>query len=106
SLERALLYHEDLSGVHNNWGYYYNKIGEHQHAVSSFQKAVDLKPDRFFLLNNLGFALFETGQKQAAAAAFEKSLSLHQDQPGIREFMEENLMKNGNNPAIPRPGAV
>ncbi len=106
SLERALLYHEDLSGVHNNWGYYYNKIGEHQHAVTSFQKAVELKPDRFFLLNNLGFALFETGQKQEAAAAFEKSLSLHQDQPGIRKFMEENLMKNGKNPAIPRPGAV
>ncbi len=33
SLERALLYHEDLSGVHNNWGYYYHKIGKHEEAV-------------------------------------------------------------------------
>ena len=40
SLEKALQYHEDLSGVHNNWGYYYHKIGEHEKAVESFQKAV------------------------------------------------------------------
>jgi len=24
-LEKALIYHEDLAGVHNNWGYYYHK---------------------------------------------------------------------------------
>jgi tetratricopeptide (TPR) repeat protein len=95
SLERALLYHEDLSGVHNNWGYYYNKIGEHEKAVASFQKAAELRPDRFLLFNNLGFALFETGRKQESKEAIEKSLSLHPDQPGIRKFMEENLMKNG-----------
>jgi len=68
---------------------------------------VELKPDRFFLFNNLGFALFETGQKQEAAAAFEKSLSLHQDQPGIRKFMEENLMKDGKDQDhTPREGVL
>ena len=96
SLEKALLYNEDLSGVHNNWGYYHNKIGEHEKAVASFRKAAELRPDRFFLLNNLGFALFETGRKQESAVAFKKSLSLHQDQPGIRKFMEENLRNQKN----------
>jgi len=94
SLEKALLYHEDLSGVYNNWGYYYDKIGEHEKAVASFRKAVELRPDRFFLFNNLGFALFETGEKQESAAALKKSLSLYDDQPGIRKFMEESLMKD------------
>jgi len=107
SLEKALQYHEDLSGVHNNWGYYHNKTGEHEKAVASFQKAVELKPDRFFILNNLGFAFFETGQKQESKAAFEKSLSLHQEQPGIRKFMEENLMKDGNDQGhAPRAGVL
>jgi Tfp pilus assembly protein PilF len=107
SLEKALLYHEDLSGVYNNWGYYYHKIGNHGEAVTSFRRAVELKPDRFFLLNNLGFALYETGQKQESKAAFEKSLSLHQEQPGIRKFIEENLMKEDKDqdPA-PRSGAL
>jgi len=107
SLEKAVLYHEDLSGVYNNWGYYYDKIGEHEKAVGSLRKAVELRPDRFFLFNNLGFALFETGQKQDSAAAFNKSLSLHQDQPGIRKFMEENLMTEGKDQDItPRTGTL
>jgi tetratricopeptide (TPR) repeat protein len=107
SLEKALQYHEDLSGVYNNWGYYYHKIGNHGEAVASFRRAVELKPDRFFLLNNLGFALFETGQKQESKAVFEKSLSLHREQPGIRKFIEENLTKDGKDrePA-PRSGAL
>jgi tetratricopeptide (TPR) repeat protein len=107
SLEKALQYHEDLSGVYNNWGYYYDKIGEHQKAVASLRKAVELRPDRFFLFNNLGFALFEVGRKQESAAAFEKSLSLYQDQPGIRKFIEENLMKDGKDQnQAPRSGEL
>jgi hypothetical protein len=91
SLERALLYHEDLSGVYNNWGYYYHKIGDPEKAVESFRKAVQLRPDRFFLFNNLGFALHEVGQRQESLAVLEKSLSLHPNQPGIRKFIEESL---------------
>ena len=91
SLEKALLYHEDLSGVYNNWGYYYDRIGDHEKAVESFRRAVDLRPDRFGFQNNLGFALYRAGQKQESLAVFEKSLSLHAKQPGIRKFVEENL---------------
>ena len=91
SLDRALLYHEDLSGVYNNWGYYYNKIGDYEKAVAALRKAVQIRSDRFFLFNNLGFALYEVGQKQESLAVLEKSLSLHPNQPGIRKFMEESL---------------
>jgi len=107
SLERALLYHEDLSGVYNNWGYYYHKIGDTEKAVESFRKAVQLRPERFFLFNNLGFALYEVGQRLESMAVLEKSLSLHPNQPGIRKFMEENLMTEGKDQDItPRTGTL
>jgi Flp pilus assembly protein TadD len=89
SLERALLYHEDLSGVLNNWGYYYDKIGKHEEAVKSFRRAVELKPERYGFLNNLGFALFEAGEKEEASRVFQKSLSLKEGQPEIRIFMRD-----------------
>jgi len=89
SLERALLYHEDLSGVYNNWGYYYNKIGEHEKAVESLRKAVDLKPDQYGFLNNLGFALFDAGDKREASRVLQKSLSLKDNQPEVRKWMRE-----------------
>jgi tetratricopeptide (TPR) repeat protein len=94
SLEKALTYHEDLSGVYNNWGYYYNKIGDYEKAISSLRRAVELAPERFAFLNNLGFALNEAGRSQESLAVFKKSLSLHQDQPGIRKFLEESLEKD------------
>jgi tetratricopeptide (TPR) repeat protein len=90
SLERALRYHEDLSGVHNNWGYYYHKIGKHEEAVSSFRRAVELKPERYGFLNNLAFALLEAGQKEEAARVFQKSLSLKENQPEILKIMRDN----------------
>jgi tetratricopeptide (TPR) repeat protein len=89
SLERALLYHEDLSGVHNNWGYYYHKIGKHGEAAKSFRAAVNLKPERYGFLNNLAFALFEAGHREEAAHAFQRSLSLKESQPEIRRFMRD-----------------
>jgi Tfp pilus assembly protein PilF len=92
SLERALLYHEDLSGVHNNWGYYYHKIGKHEEAVMSLRKAVDLRPERYGFLNNLAFALFEAGHQEEASRVFQKSLSLKENQPEIRRFMKEKIM--------------
>jgi tetratricopeptide (TPR) repeat protein len=95
SLERALLYHEDLSGVYNNWGYYYHKIGDPEKAVMSFRKAVDLKPERYVFLNNLAFALFEAGNKEESSRVFERSLSLKENQPEVRKFMKEKSLVQG-----------
>jgi tetratricopeptide (TPR) repeat protein len=92
SLEKALRYHEDLSGVYNNWGYYYHKIGDRENAVNSFRNAVSLKPERFGFLNNLAFALFEAGREEEASFVFQSSLSLNQNQPEVRRFMEERKL--------------
>ena len=89
ALEKALLHHEDLSGVYNNWGYYYHKAGDPQKAADAFQKAVQQKPDRYVSYNNLGFALLETGQREKAHEAFQLSLRLNSNQPEIRRWSEK-----------------
>jgi Flp pilus assembly protein TadD len=81
--------------VYNNWGYYYHKIGDHEKAVMSLRKAVDLKPERYVFLNNLAFALFEAGNKEEASRMFERSLSLKENQPEIRKFMKEKSLVQG-----------
>jgi tetratricopeptide (TPR) repeat protein len=91
ALEKALVYHEDLSAVYNNWGYYYHRTGDYGKSVLAFQKAVALKPDRPEFYNNLGFALYEAGRKQESLAAFKKSLALYPNQPGIKEFVENRM---------------
>jgi len=90
-LEKALLYHEDISGVYNNWGYYYSKIGDYDNAVSSFQKALDLKPTDVGYHNNLGFALYELGRYEESLITLHRSLSINSDQPAIGEFIEKSL---------------
>jgi tetratricopeptide (TPR) repeat protein len=90
-LEKALIYHDDLSGVYNNWGYFYHKKGEHDKSVHSFRKAVQLAPDNAGYHNNLGFALFEAGRKRECLLALERSLALNPDQPEIKKFIEEKL---------------
>jgi tetratricopeptide (TPR) repeat protein len=89
ALEKALLHHEDLSGVYNNWGYYYHKAGDNQRAADFFQKAVDLKPERYVSYNNLGFALLEMGNKEKAHHAFQESLRLNPNQPEIKNWAEK-----------------
>jgi tetratricopeptide (TPR) repeat protein len=91
ALERALIYNEDLSGVYNNWGYLYDKMGKHDKSVRYFEKAVELSPQDAGYHNNLGFALYEAGRKKECRLALEKSLSLNQDQPEIKRFIKEKL---------------
>jgi tetratricopeptide (TPR) repeat protein len=91
ALERALIYNEDLSGVYNNWGYLYHKMGENDKSVRYFEKAVELSPLNAGYRNNLGFALYEAGRKKECRLALEKSLSLNEDQPEIKRFIKEKL---------------
>jgi len=100
-LEKALIYHDDLSGVYNNWGYFYHKKGEHDKSVRSFKKAVQLSPDHAGYHNNLGFALFEAGRKRESFLALERSLALNPDQPEIKKFMEEKHLQEFSGDAVP-----
>jgi Flp pilus assembly protein TadD len=93
ALERAMTYNEDLSGVYNNWGYYYHRIGDLKKAVASLKEAVRLKPERFSFYNNLGFAYYEMGDKKAAERALRQSLAINEDQPEIKKFLREHILK-------------
>jgi len=88
-----LIYNENLSVAHNNWGYYYYKTGFYNKAVDSFRKAVKLRPEDEICHKNLGYALFRSGRKNEAGVAFQKSLSINEDQPEILRFMEEHGLK-------------
>ena len=86
--EKALVHHDDLSGIHNNWGYYYHKTGDYQKAMVSFSKAIALRPRNTTYHNNLGLTFHEAGKKREARLSFMRSLSINDDQPKIKEFMK------------------
>ena len=98
ALEKAMVYNEDLSGIYNNWGYYYHRKGDYRHAADSFRKAAELKPDRFPYYNNLGYALYELGDKKGSEAAFRKSLAIHGNQAAVKKFIEENIREESHDP--------
>lgn len=88
-LEKALIYNEDLSGVHNNWGYYYYKLGKLDKAIESFQKAIELNPENHTYYNNLGFIFYETGKIIDARYMFKKSIEINDNQQKIKEFLKD-----------------
>jgi len=92
-LEKSLIYNEDLGGVHNSWGYYYHKIGDYSRAITSFRRAVKLRPERFGYYNNLAFSFYEAGKKEEALLVFQKSLAIKVDQPKLESFMKKKGLK-------------
>jgi tetratricopeptide (TPR) repeat protein len=89
-LEKALIYYDDLSGVHTNWGYYYYHLQDYNSAVVSFRKAIELNPDSFDYYNNLGLALYEAGRNEEAIIAFKQSLAINGNQPRVERFLQEH----------------
>ncbi|MDY7034650.1 MAG: tetratricopeptide repeat protein, partial [Thermodesulfobacteriota bacterium] len=95
-LEKALIYHEDLSSVYNNWGYYYHKIGDYGKATESFRKAIELKPDDFGYHNNLAFSLYERGKNEESLLSLKRSLAINDNQEEISEFIRIHFEKANN----------
>ncbi|MEO0248351.1 MAG: tetratricopeptide repeat protein, partial [candidate division WOR-3 bacterium] len=89
-LEMALIYYDDLSGIYNNWGYFWHKKGDPSAAIDWFKKAIDLSPRNTAYHNNLGFVLYQLGREAEARQRFETSLSIHGRQPHIKDFMVEH----------------
>ncbi len=89
-LEKALVHYEDLSGVYNNWGYYYHKLGDQDNAVIHYSRAIELRPENHPYYNNLGLALYDASRKDEAAVAFRKSLTINMNQPKLKRFMKEH----------------
>ncbi len=88
-LEKALIYYDDLSGVYNNWGYYYYKIGRYEAAVSYFKKAIKLKDKNVMYYNNLSLALLKLGKFKEALKYLKTSLKIKRNQPGILKLIKE-----------------
>jgi tetratricopeptide (TPR) repeat protein len=86
-LEKSLMYHDDLSGVYNNWGYFYDKKQEYGKAVDFYRKAIALKPQNHIYYSNLGLALFHGGNRKEANTAFQKSLEISPYQPELQTFL-------------------
>jgi len=91
-LEKALIYHDDLSGIYNNWGYFYHKTKNYLKAIASFKKAIELSPQKYAYHNNLAFTFYEMGRKKEARESFQSSLAINQNQPTIKEFMRKHGM--------------
>lgn len=89
-LEKALVYYEDLSGVHNNWGYYFHELGDYDKAIAAFREAIELSPDNFGCYNNLGLVLHQAGRENEATLAFQQSLAINGDQPKVERFLQEH----------------
>ncbi len=89
-LEKALVYYEDLSGVHNNWGYYFHELGDYDKAIAAFREAIELSPDNFGCYNNLGLVLHQAGKENEATLAFQQSLAINGDQPKVERFLQEH----------------
>ncbi|MBN1103681.1 MAG: DUF2723 domain-containing protein [Deltaproteobacteria bacterium] len=86
-LEKALLYSDDRSAVYNNFGYYYDAMGDQDKALASFRKAVEINPHNTISLNNLGFALLKSGRKAEALASWKRSLRIRGHQPEIESLV-------------------
>lgn len=95
-LEKAMVYYEDLAGVHTNWGHYYYKINDYDQAIASFRKAVELRPDSFDYLNNLGLALCQAGRGDEARVIFQRSLAINTNQPKVKAFLREHGLNRGS----------
>lgn len=85
--EKALIYHDDLSGIYNNWGYYYSKKGDYDEAVAAFKKAIELGPRNYTYNNNLGLVYLGAGKKKEAEKSFKRSLLINDDQPKLKELI-------------------
>ncbi|MCP4576050.1 MAG: tetratricopeptide repeat protein, partial [Deltaproteobacteria bacterium] len=93
AFEKALLYHDDLSGIHNNWGYYYHKTDDYKKAMASFSEAIALSPRNTTYHNNMGLISHKAGNKEEARLSFKKSLSINNDQPKIKAYMETHGLR-------------
>jgi len=87
-LEKALIHHEDLSGVYNNWGYYYYKLHDYHNAAVYYRKAIELDPQNCGYYNNLGLTLWDASRKDEAVCAFQESMAINPNQPKVESFLK------------------
>lgn len=66
----------------------YQKSGEFDKAIATFDRAISHYGTNTMLLNTVGECYFQKGDAKAALAVWEKSLEINPDQPQIRKNVE------------------
>jgi tetratricopeptide (TPR) repeat protein len=61
---------------YTNEGFIKNQSHQHQEAISSYQKALELTPNHLYALNNLGYSLAAIDDNEEALSFFEKVISI------------------------------
>jgi protein O-GlcNAc transferase len=75
---QALAINPAFPETHNNLASYYQALGQMQEAVEHYRHAVDLRPDRGFMVN-LAFTLGAKGDTAASIDVYMKTIELHPD---------------------------
>jgi tetratricopeptide (TPR) repeat protein len=75
----TLRYNDGSHAAHNSIGMVYLNEGRVEQAISHFERALEIKPDKFKSLNNLGMAYAARKQYRTAAAIFRRALELRPD---------------------------
>ncbi|MDA3897656.1 MAG: tetratricopeptide repeat protein [Desulfobacteraceae bacterium] len=78
--------HFSLGNAHSDAGHFHE-------AISEFEKAIQINPDRVDAYNNIGFALIQLGKPLKAIAYFQKALTLNPDHIEARNNLANSLMK-------------
>jgi tetratricopeptide (TPR) repeat protein len=88
----------------NNLGSTLDKKGKTGEAISQFQEAIRLKPDRADAHYNLGAALFNHGRTDEAIRQFQEAIRLKPDDAAAQINLAKALeFKNKSNVRTPGP---
>lgn len=74
--ERALRYRPEAPGVHHRLAVVYDRLGQHEPAARSFQRAIEESPKDGRLWNDYGYYHYQRGRWHDAEIAFRKSCEL------------------------------
>jgi tetratricopeptide (TPR) repeat protein len=75
----TLRYNDNSHAAHNSMGLVRLREGRIEEAVSHFERALEIKPDKFKSLNNLGNAYAARKEYGKAAGLFRRALELRPD---------------------------
>ena len=78
SYEKAMRIDPRVPETHNNLASYYQAVGDMTNAVKHYKQAVQLKPDRGFLLN-LAYALGAKGETAESLKVYMKTIEMFPD---------------------------